>query len=108
VFFRLCKYLALNIQLVFVFDGSNVPAKRGRNEGRPVGGDRSLLKEVLDALRIPHLNASGEAEAECCRLQVLGLVDAVYSSDSDCLLFGCTFWLQHHRIPKPGTDETGN
>jgi Holliday junction resolvase YEN1 len=101
MFFRLCNYLALNIQIVFVFDGPDVPSKHGRNEGRPVGGDRTLLRQLLDALRIPNVDAPGEAGAECCRLHILGLVDAVYSGDSDCLPFGCTYWLQDHRAPKP-------
>ncbi|KAL6151796.1 hypothetical protein ACJBU6_09740 [Exserohilum turcicum] len=55
---------------------------------------------MLRYFGIPYHEAPGEAEAECARIQVLGLVDAVWSQDSDCLLFGCTLWLYDHRVAK--------
>lgn len=61
---------------------------------------RDLLKELLRAIGIPFHEAPGEAEAECARLQVLGIVDAVWSQDSDCLMFGCTLWLRDDRDVK--------
>jgi hypothetical protein len=54
---------------------------------------RDLLKGMLRCFGIPFHEAPGEAGAECARLQILGLVDAVWSQDSDCLMFGCTLWL---------------
>lgn len=59
-----------------------------------------LLKELLLNFGIPYIDAPGEAEAECCHLQSLGLVDAVWSQDSDCLMFGCSLWLRDLRVPK--------
>ncbi|KAH4269396.1 hypothetical protein HBI04_058350 [Parastagonospora nodorum] len=102
MFYRICNLLTLNIELVFVFDGPDVPAKRGRTEhGRKVSPkDRELLKETLTHFGIPYIDAPGEAEAECCNLQKLRIVDAVWSQDSDCLMFGCTLWLRDHRTPK--------
>jgi Holliday junction resolvase YEN1 len=58
---------------------------------------RDLLKGMLRCFGIPFHEAPGEAEAECARLQILGLVDAVWSQDSDCLMFGCTLWLRDDR-----------
>ena len=101
MFYRVCKLLTLNIQLVFVFDGPGVPAKRGRNGGRKIDYERlQLLKQMLRCFGIPYQEAPGEAEAQCTRLQILGLVDAVWSQDSDCLMFGCTLWLHDDRVAK--------
>ncbi|KZM26499.1 uncharacterized protein EKO05_0005424 [Ascochyta rabiei] len=107
MFYRICKLSTLNIQLLFVFDGPGVPAKRGRNGGRKIDYERlRLLKQLLRCFGIPYQEAPGEAEAECARLQILGIVDAVWSQDSDCLMFGCSLWLHDDRVAKePGTKD---
>lgn len=107
MFYRICNLLTLNIELVFVFDGPDVPAKRGRGPTRKVDHkDRELVKDLLRNLGIPFFEALGEAEAECCQLQKLGIVDAVWSQDSDCLMFGCTLRIRDHRVPlKDGYDN---
>ncbi|KAJ8111400.1 hypothetical protein OPT61_g5997 [Boeremia exigua] len=65
MFYRICKLLTLNIQLIFVFDGPGVPAKRGKNGGRRINYEQArLLKQVLRCLGIPYREAPGEAEAE--------------------------------------------
>ncbi|KAI1376003.1 XPG I-region-domain-containing protein [Hypoxylon crocopeplum] len=48
-------------------------------------------------VRVPRHEAPGEAEAECARLQELGIVDAVWSDDSDTFMFGCTTLVQFHK-----------
>jgi len=84
MFWRLCPLLQLNIQLIFVFDGPGRPWKHGRRgQGKIDYRARDLLKEMLRCFGIPYHEAPGEAEAECARLQILGLVDAVWSQDSD-------------------------
>jgi Holliday junction resolvase YEN1 len=101
MFYRICHMLTLNIQLIFVFDGPGRPWKRGkRGQGKIDYRERDLLKEVLRCFGIPFHEAPGEAEAECARLQILGLVDAVWSQDSDCLMFGCTLWIRDDRVVK--------
>lgn len=101
MFYRICRFLTLGIQLIFVFDGPSRPWKRGgRGGGKIDYRARDLLKEVLRHLGIPYHEAPGEAEAECARLQILGLVDAVWSQDSDCLMFGCTTWIRDDRVVK--------
>jgi Holliday junction resolvase YEN1 len=101
MFYRICRILTLNIQLVFVFDGPGVPAKRGRHGGlKPKWEELHLLKQMLTCFGIPYQEAPAEAEAECARLQILGIVDAVWSQDSDCLMFGCTLWIHDDRVAK--------
>lgn len=93
--------LPLNIRLLFVFDGPNRPGKNGKKpagEMRPE--DAKLLKQMLEVLAVPYVVAPAEAEAECAKLQMQGIVDAVWSEDSDCLMFGCTFLIKDHRVPK--------
>ncbi|KAF1914389.1 PIN domain-like protein [Ampelomyces quisqualis] len=110
MFYRICNLLTANVELVFVFDGPCVPAKHGR----PAGGrkvspkDRELLKETLKHFGIPAIDAPGEAEAECCHLAQLGIVDAVWSQDSDCLMFGCQLWLRDDRIPREAGYDNRN
>lgn len=105
IFFRVCNLLTLNIRPVFVFDGSHAPLKRNATEGRKISPKaRVLIEKALDGLGVSRIDAPGEAEADCCRLQTLGLVDAVWSQDSDCLMFGCTFWIRELRTAR----EAGN
>ncbi|KAF2438962.1 PIN domain-like protein [Karstenula rhodostoma CBS 690.94] len=105
MFYRICRLLTLNVQLLFVFDGPGRPWKRGRRgQGKINYEERRLLKELLDHFRIPHHEAPGEAEAECARLQQLEVVDAVFSQDSDTLMFGCSFLVRDDRVAK----EKGN
>ncbi|KAL5120047.1 hypothetical protein ACEQ8H_002145 [Pleosporales sp. CAS-2024a] len=106
MFYRICRFLTLNIQLIFVFDGPSRPWKHGRRgQGKIDYRERDLLKEMLRCFGIPYHEAPGEAEAECARLKILGLVDAVWSQDSDCLMFGCTLWIRDDRIIKQGTRD---
>lgn len=56
-----------------------------------------MLHKMFDSLNVPYHRAPGEAEAECARLQQLNVVDAVWSDDSDCLMFGCTTLIMAHR-----------
>jgi len=110
IFWRICKLLTLNFRLVFVFDGPDAPPKPGRSAMRKIHGQKhDLLKQILFGLGVPYIEAPGEAEAECCRLNSLKLVDAVWSVDSDCLMFGCTLWIYDHRTPNAkGSRRKGN
>ncbi|KAF2703378.1 hypothetical protein K504DRAFT_507948 [Pleomassaria siparia CBS 279.74] len=109
MFYRICRLLTLNIQLLFVFDGPGRPWKRGKRGGGQIDYEKlRLLKELLRYMRIPYHEAPGEAEAECARLQRLGVVDAVFSQDSDSLMFGCDFLIRDDRKAKEkgGTDRS--
>jgi 5'-3' exonuclease len=45
---------------------------------------------LCDILGIPYYISQGEAEVTCAILQKNGIVDAVYTADSDVLVLGCT------------------
>lgn len=49
----------------------------------------SELKQLLDILHIPYINATGEADAMCAKLYKLNIIDTCMSEDMDILIFGC-------------------
>ncbi|KAF2278258.1 PIN domain-like protein [Westerdykella ornata] len=101
MFHRICRWLTMNVQLLFVFDGPSRPWKRGKQGGNRVDYEKLKdLKEVLRHLRVPYHEAPGEAEAECARLQQLGVVDAVFSQDSDTMMFGSSLLIRDDRVAK--------
>lgn len=55
------------------------------------------MHQLFDHLQIPYHRAPGEAEAECARLQQLGIVDAVWADDGDAFMFGATRVLKQHK-----------
>jgi Holliday junction resolvase YEN1 len=100
ILWRILALLRLNIQLLFVSDGLRKPGKTRRKGG---GGGKMdddltrLLHKLFDLLQVPHHQAPGEAEAECALLQRLGVVDAVWSDDGDCFMFGCQMLIKAHK-----------
>lgn len=98
--YRVVGLLKLNIQLLFVFDGPSRPVKKGKKPPSINTHETKLLREMLSKLGVPCYDAPGEAEAECLRLQQLGLVDAVWTEDGDALMFGCTVLLRFHHEMK--------
>ena len=110
IFHDVCDLLTINIEPIFVFDGPDVPPKRNRKEhSRKVDyKKRALLKQILRGLDVHYIEALGEAEAECCQLQSLGLVDAVWSQYSDCLMFGCGLWIRTPREANEGHSVNRN
>ncbi|OHE94648.1 hypothetical protein CORC01_10049 [Colletotrichum orchidophilum] len=98
---RTLSLMRLGIHVVFVFDGEHRPhIKRGSKRYRQRESTTALLKNTLDHILVPWLEAPGEAEAECALLQQRGLVDAVWSDDGDCLMFGCTVLIRDLRDNK--------
>ncbi|PIA99295.1 DNA repair protein RAD2 [Cercospora beticola] len=100
ILWRILKFWRLNIQLLFVTDGMRKPGKGrwgGRGGGKLDDDCTKMLHQMFDRLKVPYHRAPGEAEAECARLQQLGIVDAVWSDDGDCLMFGCTTMIKANR-----------
>ena len=102
IFYRLCRLLRLNVQLVFIFDGPRRPWKRGKPAGHVDLKLVGLLRDLLEVFGIPRYEAPAEAEAECARLQRAGLVDAVWSDDGDTLMFGSTILIRDFYEDKGG------
>lgn len=102
VMWRIFLLMRLNIQPIWILDGPRRPwkrNKRGGGGGPQVEFERTkLLIQLLDHLKVPHHRAPAEAEAECARLQRLGIVDAVWSDDGDTLMFGATCLIGAHRV----------
>lgn len=87
------------IQVVLVVDGPERPQKRNKitTQGYSFITEKlELLKSSAEILGIPWWQAPGEAEAECAQMQRLGLVDAVWSEDSDTFLFKGTAMFRFH------------
>lgn len=105
ILWRILNMWKMNIQLLFVTDGLKKPGKKrwvkktggGRGGGKVDKEVIKMLHKMFDRLHVPYHMALGEAEAECARLQQLGVVDAVWSDDGDCLMFGCTTLIKAHR-----------
>ncbi|KAL5105917.1 DNA repair protein UVH3 [Taenia crassiceps] len=52
-------------------------------------------QRLVQLFGFPLINSPEEAEAQCCHLQQLGLVDIVASDDSDVWVFGATLVCRH-------------
>jgi Holliday junction resolvase YEN1 len=94
---------------VFVIDGPRRPKKRNLNiRCRNNDDETELLREMLENLGVPWHRAPAEAEAECAKLQKLGIVDAVWTEDSEALMFGATTVLRFSFKPKGGKPQKDN
>ncbi|PMD39288.1 PIN domain-like protein [Hyaloscypha variabilis F] len=88
ILFYVLQILPLGIELHFVFDGG----KRLSNGGKLYPGHDSpseLFRDTLTKIGVPWHQAPAEAEAECAKMEVEGIVDGVWSEDGDALAFGC-------------------
>ncbi|ROW09662.1 hypothetical protein VMCG_02495 [Cytospora schulzeri] len=96
ILYRMMRFAIHGIQVVLVFDGDRKPEKRAKKGYNSEQQIRPLLKEAAEELGIPWWQAPAEAEAECARMQELGIVDAVFSEDSDTFMFKGTTLLRFH------------
>ncbi|KAI1438972.1 PIN domain-like protein [Xylaria sp. CBS 124048] len=87
---RILYLLRMNIQLLFIFDGVKKPTKSRPAEYKYSESNIRFLKELLHQLNVPRHDAPGDAIAECVRLQELGIVDAIWTDNTDALMFGAT------------------
>ena len=63
--------------------------KKMHHLGKVHSEEKDLVKEILKAAGFPVLMATGEGEKLCAMMGIEGLVDAVYSKDSDVIAMGC-------------------
>ncbi|KMU82792.1 flap endonuclease [Coccidioides immitis H538.4] len=92
LFYRLARLISLPVHPIFVFDGSGRPEyKRGKlviRNGRAGAWNIRSSKRLIELFGFHHHDAPGEAEAECAKLQTMGIVDAAMSNDIDTVMFG--------------------
>ncbi|KAL7280544.1 hypothetical protein ACG7TL_004963 [Trametes sanguinea] len=81
IFFRLSALAKHPIHLIFVAD------------------------ELVTAFGFRWLEAAGEAEAELCRMNQLGVIDAVMTEDSDALIHGAKVILRSPSFKNRGKDD---
>ncbi|THU80442.1 PIN domain-like protein [Dendrothele bispora CBS 962.96] len=88
-FYKLSFFLSLPISLVFVLDGPQRPAiKQGKTVHSVPHWMIHSVRELVTAFGYHIHQAPGEAEAELGNLNHIGHIDAVFTVDSDILLFG--------------------
>ncbi|KAF6763634.1 PIN domain-like protein [Ephemerocybe angulata] len=89
LFFRLAHLLKISANFVFVFDGPNKPEKRGRAvNSQPQLWWVDDAQRLIESFGFYTHEAPGEAEAELALLNRWGMIDALWTSDSDSVVFG--------------------
>ncbi|KAJ7151416.1 PIN domain-like protein [Mycena crocata] len=94
---ELAKYAATPI---FVLDGDRPNVKRGKQVINTPHWLTDRCKEIITAFGFHYHTAPGEAEAELAQLNQMGLIDAIFTTDSDVFVFGAT-----HMITSPSKDD---
>ena len=118
VFYKIMNYIALNIELIFVFDGKPPENKKECIENRKANveklkelSDKSTneedkqkyqkmsirltkemiydVKRLLSLLGISYIHQDGEGEAIASELCRIGYVDYVLTEDMDTMVYGC-------------------
>lgn len=103
------RLLKLNIQPYFVYHGPSRPWKRGGYGGLGFHDEEQRTgKRMLSKLRVPYYQAPGEAEAECVLLEKEGIVDAIWTDDSDSFMFGAQTVIRTHRAKEDGKGKKIN
>ncbi|KAF6748752.1 PIN domain-like protein [Ephemerocybe angulata] len=89
LFFRLAHLLKISANFVFVFDSPNKPEKRGRAvNSQPQLWWVDDAQRLIESFGFYTHEAPGEAEAELALLNRWGMIDALWTSDSDSVVFG--------------------
>ncbi|PPQ81847.1 hypothetical protein CVT24_008666 [Panaeolus cyanescens] len=83
-----CKAHKDRATFVFVFDGPNRPAIKRDCQVRQNLWWNDVVRGMIHMFGFRAHNAPGEAEAELAVLNHLGFIDAVFTTDSDTLVFG--------------------
>jgi len=108
---------ALKMKILEVDELERTPAmitelrKKMHHLGFLSSDEKEAMMGILSAIGIPVLKATGEGEQLCAMLCIEGKVEAVYSTDTDLVAFGCPLTINESGgylfNPKTGmTEET--
>ncbi|KAL4064547.1 PIN domain-like protein, partial [Scleroderma citrinum] len=113
IFYQLIMILQMLLHAHFVFDGPQRPKlKCGKQVKNAPHFLMQCFQELLSTFGFTWHEASNEAEAELAKLNVVGIIDAVFSDDSNILLFGAPCIIQsslqheHYNVIKVFTEDT--
>lgn len=62
--------------------------------------EMELFKTILRSIGIPVIQADGDGEHICCMMVREGLASAVFSRDTDCMVYGTQFMIKKMRKPQ--------
>ncbi|KAL4061855.1 PIN domain-like protein [Scleroderma yunnanense] len=89
IFYQLIMISQMLLHAHFVFNGPQRPKlKHGKQVKNAPHFLTQCFQELLSAFRFTWHEAPGKAEAELAKLNMVDIIDAVFSDDSDILLFG--------------------
>src|SRR5205085_3232631 len=78
------------------YDPTSIPQEKVEELKKLVSGntyvsyeEQEFLRNIMVSIGIPTIQATGDAEQLCSMMCIEGLVDAVYSSDTDNYVYGC-------------------
>lgn len=91
---RLKDLVSIDSSFLLVFDGLDKPKEK--NASKNIPPFIYFVKDLCRLLGIEFMDSPGEGEVQCCWLQKQGIVDLVWSNDSDCLIFGADNILKNY------------
>ncbi|KAI6137809.1 PIN domain-like protein [Pisolithus tinctorius] len=106
LFYKLAHLYCTPANILFVFDGPQKPAiKRGKKVVTIPPWLTTYFKDFASAFGFRTHEAAGEAEAELAALNQLGVIDAVWTEDSDALVFGALTVFQRQVTRSDNDDD---
>ncbi|KAI5982619.1 hypothetical protein F5J12DRAFT_944644 [Pisolithus orientalis] len=107
LFYKLAHLYRTPADILFVFDGLQKPAiKRGKKVVTIPPWLTTYFKDFASAFGFRTHEAAGEAEAELAALNQLGVIDAVWTEDSDALNgLSCCGWKTTRALAQHGVGD---
>ncbi len=93
IYKKLYQMIISGINIIIIFDGKQPKIKKQKNNGIIDKNIIDDIKKLLKLLGIKYIQSYGEADTQIAYLFKLNKIDAVYSNDTDMLVFGCKILL---------------
>lgn len=106
---KLIAFKKLEINPIFIFDGKPDEIKNATIEMRKkikekygiIGISHSEILDIKELIKLfgyNYIDANGEADLLCAKLNELGIVDCIISDDSDIIVFGGKYIIKNFSI----------